>query len=171
MPIGDRAREEIIVSSETKQIFRRACVNISGNSLKGITFDNCLGNPNIRFTNGHYELIYRPISKQRDHARINPFIVRCDMLPGSKIRVKNWEDLKKLSKDNLVLQWLINWTTIDKTLFNMAKMNYFVPIIFTIKYTDYINHLQKLEPEARMQLTREEWMIGEKYRAERLASR
>lgn len=93
------------------------------------------------------------------------------MLPGSKIRVKNWEDLKKLSENNPVLQWLIRWTNINKDLFNVAKMNYFVPITFTIKYVEYRNHLQKLEPYANMHLTREEWMIGDKYRAERLASR
>ena len=171
MPIGDKAREYVIVSSEIKQIFRRACINIYGNSLEGITFDNCLTNPDLKFTNGYYELIYRPVSKQTTHARINPFILRCDMLKGSKIRIKNWEDLKKLSESNPVLKWLLRWTTISKELFNVAKMNYFVPVTFSIKYVEYRNHLQKLEPYANMHLTREEWMIGDKYRAERLASR
>ena len=171
MPIGDRAREEIIVSSETKQIFRRVTINIHGKSLKGVTFDNCLGNPDLRFTNGTYELIYRPISKQREHAKEKPFVLRCDMLQGSKIRVKDYNALKGLAKSSPVIDWILKWTTLDQKLFNAAKMHYMLPITFTIKYTDYIDHLQKLEPEARMHLSREEWMMGEEYRAERWASR
>lgn len=171
MPIGDKAREEIIVSSETKQIFRRVTVNIQGNSLKGVTFDNCLCNPDLRFTNGTYELIYRPISKQKEHSKEKPFVVRCDMLPGCKIRVKDYNSLKGLAKSSPVIDWILKWTTLDQKLFNVAKMHCMLPITFTIKYTDYVDYLQKLEPEARMYLTKEEWMIGEKYRAERWASR
>lgn len=171
MPIGDRAREEIIVSSETKQIFRRVAVKIDGSSLEGVTFDNCLFDKNLKFTNATYELIYRPISKQLAHAKEHPFIVRCDMLPGSKIRVKDWQMLYRLSKENPVISWLIKWTTISKELFDIAKQHYMLPITFTIKYIEYRDHLRKLEPEAKMLMSREEWMIGDKYRAERLASR
>ena len=171
MPIGDRAREENIVSSETKQIFRRVLIDINGNSLEGVTFDNCLGNPNLKFTNATYELIYRPISKQHEHAKENPFIVRCDMLPGAKLRTKDWKTFKGLAKRDPVIAWIIKWTTINEELFKVAKQHYFLPITFTIKYVEYKNHLEKLEPEARMLLSREEWMIGEKYRAERWASR
>ena len=171
MPIGDRAREENIVSSETKQIFRRVAVKIDGSSLKDITFDNCLLNKDLKFTNGIYELIYRPAAKQREHARAHPFIVRCDMLPGSKIRVKDWQMLYRLAKENPVIAWLIKWTTINKELFDIAKMHYMLPMSFSIKYIEYCKHLSKLDPEARMLMSREEWMIGDKYRAERLASR
>lgn len=171
MPIGDRAREENIVSSETKQIFRRVTVNIHGKSLEGVTFDNCLGNPDLRFTNGTYELIYRPISKQREHAKEKPFVIRCDMLQGAKIRVRSYEALKEIAKDNPVVAWILKWTTLNKDLFNVAKQHFMLPITFTIKYVEYRNHLQKLEPYANMHLSREEWMIGDKYRAERWASR
>lgn len=171
MPIGDKAREEIIVSSETKQIFRRVLIEINGNSLEGVTFDNCLGNPDLRFTNGTYELIYRPISKQHEHAKENPFIVRSDLLPGSKLRVKNWNAFKGLAKRDPAIAWILKWTTIDEELFKLAREHYMLPITFTIKYVEYRNHLKKLEPNANMLLTREEWMIGDKYRAERLASR
>lgn len=171
MPIGDKAREEIIVSTAQKQIFRRTLVNIKGISLKGVTFNNCLGNPDLKFTNGFYEVIYRPHSKQQGHALENPFIVRCDMYPGSKIRVKSWRAFQELAKVNEVAAWLLKWSTISKEIFNCAKKHYMLPISFTIKYVEYWEYLQKLEPEAEMHLTREEWMIGEKYRAERLASR
>lgn len=171
MPIGDRAREENIVSSETKQIFRRVAVKIDGSTLQDVTFDNCLLNKNLKFTNGTYELIYRPISKQREHAKEHPFIVRCDMLPGSKIRVKDWPMLYRLSKQDPVIAWIVKWTTVNKELFDVAKAHYMLPVSFTIKYIDYCNHLRKLEPDVRMHLTKEEWMIGDKYRAERLASR
>lgn len=171
MPIGDRAREEIIVSSETKQIFRRACVNIYGKPLKDVTFDNCLKNSELRFTNGIFQLIYKPVSKQREHAREKPFVLRCDMLPGAKLRIASYEGLKKISEENPVIAWLLKWSTLTKELFNVAKMHYFIPITFTIKYIEYRNHLQKLDPYENMHLTKEEWMIGEKYRAERLASR
>lgn len=146
-------------------------MKIDGSSLEGVTFDNCLFDKNLKFTNGTYELIYRPISKQHAHAKENPFIVRCDMLPGAKIRVKDWQMLYRLSKQDPVIAWILKWTTIDKELFDIAKMHYMLPMSFTIKYIDYCNHLRKLEPEARMLMTREEWMIGDKYRAERWASR
>jgi hypothetical protein len=136
-----------------------------------VTFDNCLGNPDLRFTNGTYELIYRPISKQYTNSKEKPFVVRCDMLKGSKLRVKNYEGLKEIAKKDPVVAWILKWTTLNKDLFNVAKQHYFLPITFTIKYVEYRNHLQKLEPEARMLMSREEWMMGEEYRAERWASR
>ena len=93
------------------------------------------------------------------------------MLPGAKLRVKNWNVFKCLANRDPVIAWILKWTTIDEELFKLAREHYMLPITFTIKYTEYRNHLQKLEPNARMHLTREEWMIGDKYRAERLASR
>lgn len=171
MPIGDRAKEEIIVSSETKQIFRRVAIKTNGKSLEGVTFDNCLFDKDLHFTNGTYEVIYRPASKQIEHAKNNPFIIRCDMYPGAKKRIASWEAFQRLAKSDPVTAWLIKWTTIDKELFKCAKTHYMLPLTFTIKYTEYWRYLEKLEPDARMHLSREEWMIGEKYRAERLASR
>jgi hypothetical protein len=171
MPIGDRAREENIVCSETKQIFRRICVKLDGSSLEGVDFSNCLYDENLKFTNGVYEIAYKPVTKQREFARRNPFLIRSDLLPGCKMRFKDWKDFCKLAESNKALKWLKEWTTISAEMFNCAKTHYMLPLVFTVKYCEYWKRLKKLEPEARMHLSREEWMIGDKYRAERLASR
>ena len=171
MPIGDRAREENIVSSETKQIFRRVCLRISENPLNDIDFDNCLLNKDVCFSNGVYEIIYRPISKQVAHAREYPYVIRCDLLKQNKIRVKDWNMLYGLSKKDPVVAWILKWTTISKEMFDCAKVHFMLPLTFTIKYIDYWNFLSKKNPDCSMQLSKLEWMSGDKYRAERLASR
>lgn len=171
MPIGDKAWEEFIVSSEAKQIFRRAMVHFDEKSPRFITEEDLLTNPDVKLTNGTYELIYRPIAKQKENSREYPFIVRSDLLKGCKIRVRDYNMLECLAKERKEIAFLLKWTTLTRELFGVAKQNFNTPFCFTMKWKEYSETIKAKDPEAPMAYKKEEWVVGEKYRAMRVANK
>lgn len=172
MPIGDRAREEVILSSSEKQLFRRILIDITEKPISDVTFDTFMYNENLRFTNGTYELIFRPITKQKVNSWNKPFLIRSDIFKNtSKIRVPSYKALLNIAEVNPEVAWLVKWTTISEEMFECAKIHRMMPLAFTMKYTDYCKFLKKQDKKAPMQLTKEEWVLGEEFRAERRASK
>ena len=166
MPIGDKAWEEFIASSEGKRVFKRMLVHLDEKAPENITDDDFLTDPNLKFTNGHYELIYRPFSRQKQHSAKHPYIVRCDMFPGFKVRVSSYEDLKKISKRDKSFAWLLKWSNLSSKMFGLAKMNFGVPISFTANWLEYAEYIKENNPGNKVQLCKEEWKVGEKYRTQ-----
>ena len=166
MPIGDKAWEEFIASSEGKRIFKRVMVHLDEKAPENIVDDDFLFDPNLKFTNGHYELIYRPFTKQSKYAGECPFIVRCDMLPALKVRVANYGHLKKIGEENPIIAWLIKWCPLSRELFDLARTNFGTPISFTVDWLAYARYIKENNPENKVQLCKEEWKVGEKYRAQ-----
>lgn len=171
MPIGDKAWEEFIVSSEAKQIFRRALLSFDEKSPRFITEEDLLTNPNVKLTNGTYELIYRPIAKQKENSKEYPYIVRSDLLKGCKVRVKDYQMLKRLGKERKDVAFLLKWTTLTLDLFKIAKQNFNTPLCFTMKWVEYAETIMKKDPESSMSYKKEEWVVSEKYRAMRVANK
>ena len=166
MPIGDKAWEEFIASSEGKRVFKRVLTHLDEKAPENITDDDFLFDPNLKFTNGHYEVIYRPFTKQIKHSAECPFLIRCDLFPGAKIRIANYEHLKKISKDCKEAAWLIKWCPLSRELFDLARTNFGVPITFTPDWLAYAKYIKEHNPGNKTQLMKREWKLAEEYRAQ-----
>ena len=165
MPIGDKAWEEFIACSETKQLFRRVLLHMQEKAPENISDFDFGVDKDLKLSNGHYEVIYRPYAKQAKHASACPYIIRCDLFPGAKLRVSGYAHLKEIAKTNQAVAWMLKWTTISDKLFRIARVNFSMPITFTIKWIEYVENMKANNPDNKHQFIKEEWIVAEKYRA------
>lgn len=139
--IGDNARRCIIESSIPKGLFVRARFSFEIEPLK--EGETPIENPNLCQTNGLYYIKYLPIKLYK----WGPFLLRCDLFDGEKIRVADYKSVLGQANGNgekaKFFKFLIEWTNISPKLFEIAKEHYGMPIPFSFKIEKYYRTILK----------------------------
>lgn len=80
-----------------------------------------------------------------------PFLIKADFLPKQKVtstktgllRVSSWQDLLERGKTDKHIQWLLDWTTLTQTTFNVVKDNPGLIAYFSVDLERYVAHLKE----------------------------
>lgn len=104
-------------------------------------------------TNMSYSIQFKTtVSRQSIHFRTEyPFLIKADFLPKQKVtssktgllRVSSWEDLVERGKEDKHIQWLLDWTTLTQTTFDVVKNNPGLIAYFSVDLERYITHLRE----------------------------
>lgn len=108
--------------------------------------------PDVFPTNLFYSIQYKLYNNSRTkEQRDNPFIIKADFLPQFKevsnkkgyVRVKSYEDLCELAKTNKHIQWLLDWTTLSPTMFEVVQGCPGLLFYFSVDVDKYVAHLRE----------------------------
>lgn len=132
--IGDNAKRSIIDNSREKKWQKRAIANVNGLPLK--PGDNPTTNPDCLFTSGAYTLKYKPIP-DNDQFADRPYVIKCDLFAGNRIRFKNYGDLQKIAASINKVRWLLDNTTFKQRMLATAKRHPDMPIPFSLDVVEY----------------------------------
>lgn len=144
--IGDNAKRSIIDNSREKKWQKRACVRFDGKALeKG---DNPGENPNCCYTSGQYTVKYKPVPDS-DYFADKPYVIKCDLFSGNKVRFTNYRHLQFQGKTNPKIQWLLDNTTLTPHLIGIAKRHPAMPIPFCFDVLKYCDRLGENETISR----------------------
>jgi len=100
-------------------------------------------------TDGRYYLKYRPFKNQplksnkAIHAQI-PFFILADIFTNDKHRFKDFEDMKRIAEADDKFRFLLEWTNINESMFELAEENPGTPIPFCFDAVRYRNHIKEL---------------------------
>lgn len=137
--IGDNAKRSIIDNSREKKWQKRALANVNGLPLKA--GDNPATNPDCCFTSGAYTLKYKPIPDS-DQFADRPYVIKCDLFSGNRIRFKNYKDLQSLAASINKVRWLLDYTNFSQRMLAIAKMHPDTPIPFSLDTVLYEKKLR-----------------------------
>jgi len=103
-------------------------------------------------TNMSYSIQFKTtVSRQSIHFRTEyPFLIKADFLPKQKatstktglLRVSSWQDLLERGKENKYIQWLLDWTTLTQTTFDVVENKPGLIAYFSVDLERYVAHLK-----------------------------
>lgn len=99
-------------------------------------------NSDLFYTTGLYSLSFRPSSGPNVKKQAK-FLIRSDIFQGHRHRVLNFESLKDLAKTDWRFAFLLKWTDINQTLFDIAANNISVQIPFAFKIKEYTQMIKE----------------------------
>lgn len=104
-------------------------------------------------TNLSYSIQYKPyaVTNQGYNESNNPFVIKADFIPPLKkissksgvVRVSSYQDLVERAKTNCFLQWLLDWTTLQEIMFDLAEACPGLLLYFSVDINRYITHLRE----------------------------
>lgn len=137
--IGDNAKRSIIDNSREKKWQKRALTRMDSKPL-GLG-DNPATNPDCCMTSGAYTVKYKPIP-DNDQFADRPYVIKCDLFAGNRIRFKNLGDLNKMAYSISKVKWLLENTTFDQRMLAIAKLHPDTPIPFVLDVVKYEKRLK-----------------------------
>lgn len=144
--IGDNAKRSIIDNSRGKKWQKRACVRFDSKPLeKG---DNPATNPDCCYTSGQYTIKYKPIPDS-DQFADKPYVIKCDLFSGNKVRFSNYRNLQFKSQTDPKVKWIIENTTLTPDLLGIAKRHPAMPIPFCLDTVRYCERLGRAKDISR----------------------
>ena len=137
--IGDNAKRSIIDNSREKKWQKRALTRMDSKPL-GLG-DNPTTNPDCCLTSCVYTLKYKPIPDSDQYAD-RPYVIKCDLFSGNRIRFKDFGELNKLSRSIPKVKWLLDNTTFSQRMLAIAKLHPDMPIPFCLDTVLYEKKLK-----------------------------
>lgn len=137
--IGDNAKRSIIENSREKKWQKRAMTRMDSKPL-GLG-DNPTTNPDCCLTSGVYTIKYKPIP-DNDQFADRPYVIKCDLFAGNRIRFKDFGDLNKISRSIPKVKWLLENTTFSQRMLAIAKLHPDTPIPFVLDVVQYEKRLK-----------------------------
>ena len=137
--IGDNAKRSIIDNSREKKWQKRALCDVNGKPLK--PGQNPATNPDYCLTSGAYTLKYKPIPDNDQYAD-RPYVIKCDLFAGNRIRFKNYKDLVVMATNINKIQWLLDNTNFSQQMLAIAKLHPDTPIPFVLDVVQYEKRLK-----------------------------
>lgn len=132
--IGDNAKRSIIDNSREKKWQKRAMTRMDGKPLR--FGDNPSTNSDCCFTSCVYTLKYKPIPDS-DQFADKPYVIKCDLFAGNRIRFRDYGDLQKMSASINKVRWLLDNTTFKQRMLATAKRHPDMPIPFVLDVIEY----------------------------------
>ena len=137
--IGDNAKRSIIDNSREKKWQKRALANVNGLPLKA--GDNPATNPDCCLTSCVYTLKYKPVPDSDQYAD-RPYVIKCDLFSGNRIRFKNFKDLQSIAGSVNKVRWLLDYTTLNSKMLGYAKIHPDMPVPFVLDFEKYEKRLK-----------------------------
>lgn len=104
-------------------------------------------------TNMSYSIQYKTNASRKGFIfrSEHPFLIKADFLPKPKatssksgmLRISSWEDLVERGKTDKHIQWLLDWTTLTQTTFDVVKDNPGLIAYFSVDLERYVAHLKE----------------------------
>jgi hypothetical protein len=104
--------------------------------------------PDCCFTSGAYTLKYKPIPDSDQYA-FRPYVIKCDLFSGNRIRFANMKDLRNLPEKNAKVKWIIENTNLTSDMLGIAKRHPDMPIPFNLDTVRYCERLGRAKDISR----------------------
>lgn len=103
-------------------------------------------------TNLSYSIQYKDYSMSTySQEQCKPFLIKADYLPPFKktstkngfVRINSYEELVERGKENKHIQWLLDWTTLTPTMFEVVQGCPGLLLYFSLDVDKYVAHLRE----------------------------
>ena len=143
--IGDKAVEIISENSLDFNVQVRALVNIKELPLNAGELP--IMNPDLRYTKFEYKLRYKP--SHNWSLKEKPYMITGDIFSetNNHIRFKDYEEFLKKAETVPELKWLMNYSKIDREMFEQARNSLCLPLPVMFDVSKYVKHIKKVYKE------------------------
>lgn len=122
----DRFARELLASQGEQKHFSRAIINRNVTPLK--LGETPATNEAVKYTDFFYTLKWKPSNYGAN--KTNPYLIKCDLFTGSKIRARNYNGLQRAARNYPWIKFLVEYTTISEADFKRANANQLIEFPF-----------------------------------------